>query len=168
MRLTFPTLLAVGLCAFAAAAVRPVSAQDAPGAQTAAPARSVNDGVYTASQARRGEGMFKDYCSSCHDLESFSGAAFYDTWPGPLDPLFDTVRTSMPDDNPGSLPPQVYADVISYFLRLNGYPAGNEELQGTMEAMHAVNLEPPSAAAAPAAAEPAAAEPAAAEPPADR
>ena len=34
----------------------------------------------------------------------------------------------MPMDNPGSLPPQNYADVVAYFFRANGFPAGKDEL----------------------------------------
>jgi mono/diheme cytochrome c family protein len=92
---------------------------------------SVNDGVYTAAQAQRGAGLFDDHCGSCHEPDRFAGRLFVTTWTGPLDALFATVRKSMPEDNPGGLAPQVYADVIAYWLRLNGYPAGAERLEGT-------------------------------------
>jgi hypothetical protein len=121
----------------------PAPAPAAPAAPAASAAgKSVNDGVYTAAQARRGEGLFQDYCSICHDLGSFTGPSFVNGWPGPLDPLFDTIRSSMPDDNPGSLAPQQYADVIAYLLKVNGYPDGSTELQGSSEAMRNVRLEP--------------------------
>jgi mono/diheme cytochrome c family protein len=126
-----------------AAAPAPAPAPAAPAAPAASAAgKSVNDGVYTAAQARRGEGLFQDYCSICHDLGSFTGPSFVNGWPGPLDPLFDTIRSSMPDDNPGSLAPQQYADVIAYLLKVNGYPDGSTELQGSSEAMRNVRLEP--------------------------
>jgi polar amino acid transport system substrate-binding protein len=38
------------------------------------------------------------------------------------------MSTTMPEDNPGSLKPQQYADVVAYFLELNGYPEGKAEL----------------------------------------
>ena len=31
-----------------------------------APARSVTQGVYTADQAKRGEGIYKEQCAACH------------------------------------------------------------------------------------------------------
>lgn len=95
----------------------------------AQPAKSVNDGAYTAAQADRGEAVFTNTCTACHDTSRFTGAEFLTVWVGrPIHELFDTVRTTMPEDAPGTLKPQQYADVIAYFLELNGYPAGKEEL----------------------------------------
>jgi hypothetical protein len=34
----------------------------------------------------------------------------------------------MPGDRPGTLKPQVTADVLSYLLKQNEFPAGDEEL----------------------------------------
>jgi S-disulfanyl-L-cysteine oxidoreductase SoxD len=34
----------------------------------------------------------------------------------------------MPQDRPGSLSAEEYADVVAYILRLNGRPAGEREL----------------------------------------
>jgi len=47
----------------------------------------------------------------------------------------------MPEDNPGSLQPQQYADILAMFLRLNEYPVGSDELKGTPEAMKAINFD---------------------------
>lgn len=38
--------------------------------------------------------------------------------------LFDLVATTMPDDNPGKLSRQEYADVVAYMMKLNGIPEG--------------------------------------------
>jgi alcohol dehydrogenase (cytochrome c) len=56
------------------------------------------------------------------------------------------MRTTMPEDAPGSLPPQQYADVIAYFLKLNGFPEGEVELEANERAMRSVKLEAPAAA----------------------
>ena len=109
----------------------------------AAGPRSVNDGVYTADQAARGARVFRDRCASCHTTEPFTGPAFYTTWPGPLDGLFELMRATVPDDNPGTMAPAAYADVIAYFLSLNGYPAGAEPLGHTAESLAGIVLEPP-------------------------
>ncbi len=47
--------------------------------------------------------------------------------------LFTTVSTAMPQDEPGSLTPQVYADVISYLIKMNEIPAGETELPADSE-----------------------------------
>jgi hypothetical protein len=38
--------------------------------------------------------------------------------------LFDYLRTTMPDDNPGRLSRGKYAEIVAYLLQLNGMPAG--------------------------------------------
>src|SRR5262245_33075030 len=113
--------LAVGVWVVAVAAV----------ALPAQSAKSVNEGVYTAAQADRGAAVFKATCTACHDTARFTGDDFLGGWTGKsLHALFDHMSTTMPEDNPGSLKPQQYADVVAYFLKLNGYPAGKAELSG--------------------------------------
>jgi alcohol dehydrogenase (cytochrome c) len=98
--------------------------------------RSVNIGVYTAAQAARGEQVYKARCSTCHYQNEFTGNDFIRRWSGmPLFSLYEMITSTMPEDQPGSLPDQQYADVIAFFLGLNKYPTGGEELAGTAEAM---------------------------------
>jgi mono/diheme cytochrome c family protein len=104
--------------------------------------KTVNDGVYAAAQADRGHALFAASCSTCHDPSRFTGDDFLGSWTGkPLHALFELVSATMPEDNPGSLKPQQYADVISYFLRLNEFPAGADELKGTADAMRAIKID---------------------------
>jgi mono/diheme cytochrome c family protein len=106
--------------------------------------RSVNDGVYSDAQAERGKVTFDRTCTSCHDTNRFTGEAFLESWAGqPLGELYDVMRTTMPEDNPGSLKPQQYADVLSFVLKLNGFPAGQEELRAADAAMKAVRIDRP-------------------------
>ncbi len=106
--------------------------------------KSVRDGVYTKAQAKRGEQVFAANCAVCHQPEQFVGAAFMSGWEGqPLFALFDTVRETMPQDNPGSLRREEYADLITYVLQLNGMPEGEQELAATDEALKQVVLEGP-------------------------
>jgi mono/diheme cytochrome c family protein len=108
---------------------------------------STNDGIYSAAQADRGQKLFEARCTTCHDAARFTGAEFTKAWVGqPMHELFDLVKATMPEDNPGSLQPQQYADVLSYFLKLNKFPAGENELKGTDEAMKVIRfdaLKPP-------------------------
>jgi mono/diheme cytochrome c family protein len=104
--------------------------------------KSVNDGVYTAAQADRGAAVFKTTCTACHDTAKFTGNDFLSGWVGkPIHELYDTVHTTMPEDNPGSLKPQQYVDVIAYFLKLNGYPVGTTELPVTEDALKAIKFD---------------------------
>jgi hypothetical protein len=111
-------------------------------AMQATTTRSVNEGVYTADQATRGEQVYKNNCSSCHYESEFTGDDFVKRWADkPLFELFDLVSDSMPEDRPGSLPIQQYADAISYFLRLNKFPAGGTELVGSPDVMRDILME---------------------------
>lgn len=94
-----------------------------------APSKTTNDGVYTAAQAERGKKAFTSSCTTCHDTDRFSGASFAEAWTDkPLKEIWDVASGTMPEDNPGSLKQQEYADIIAYFLSLNEYPAGDTEL----------------------------------------
>ena len=58
-----------------------------------------------------------------------SWGAFIRSWAGAsVAALYDDIYSLMPEDQPGSLPPQQYADVIAYILQLNGLPPGDVEL----------------------------------------
>ena len=97
---------------------------------------NVSAGVYTAAQADRGQKQYEATCAACHETSQFTGNDFAAGWGGKaLFELFDKVKTTMPEDNPGSLKPQQYADIISYFLKLNKFPAGETELKGDAEVM---------------------------------
>ncbi|GIW52141.1 MAG: hypothetical protein KatS3mg081_1496 [Gemmatimonadales bacterium] len=107
-------------------------------------ARSVLDSVYSAAQAQRGETAFRQTCTECHTPSQFSGPNFITAWRGaPLYQLFDLIRTTMPNDFPGSLPAQTYADIVAYILKLNQYPAGQKELAPDPDSLKAIRIEPP-------------------------
>jgi len=108
-----------------------------------APARTVNDGVYSSGQASRGQALFQSACTTCHAPDRFTGEEFVSGWSGkPLAELFKALQT-MPEDNPGSLTAQQYGDVIAYFLQLNKYPAGSDELKGEADALTTIQFELP-------------------------
>ena len=91
--------------------------------------RSVVDGVFTARQASRGDTRFQQVCAACHSISEFRGGRFRLVWVGrTVGELFQTVSTLMPEDDPGSLSAEEYSAIISYMLRENGYPAGEQEL----------------------------------------
>lgn len=107
-----------------------------------APTKTTNSGVYTAAQAERGKTLFNEKCGGCHEPARFSGDTFHEAWDGkPLKEIWDIASGTMPEDNPGSLKQQEYADIIAYFLSLNGYPTGDAELQPGAAPMAAIKVE---------------------------
>ena len=106
--------------------------------------KSVKAGVYTEAQAVRGQALFKTKCASCHAPNYFADDLFYMNFAGkPLWELFDVISDSMPEDNPGSLKKEEYADVIAYLLQLNKFPTGSADLPIDKEALSAILMEKP-------------------------
>jgi mono/diheme cytochrome c family protein len=119
-------------------------AQSSVGAQA-----SVNSGVYTAEQAKRGEMVYNDNCASCHGADllggdpipPLSGETFLANWKTVGD-LFEKTQTSMPAYAPGSLMPQQTADVLAHVLSVNKYPAGTTELAASADTLKTITIEP--------------------------
>ena len=104
------------------------------------PGRTAASGVYTDAQAERGRAVYREHCSYCHhddllggeDLEvippALVGLDFSERWYGKsAGELLRGVAATMPWRT-APLTAQLYADVVSYMLKENGYPAGNVEL----------------------------------------
>lgn len=90
---------------------------------------SVLDGVFTASQAERGLATFRQQCGACHSPAEFGIPSFLRAWRGQsVHALYRQISDRMPFDNPGSLEPQEYTDVIVYIFTLHALPAGDAEL----------------------------------------
>lgn len=97
--------------------------------QTDSAASGASAGTFTAAQAERGAAVYGRACAACHVATFFATPAFRRAWNGRTAwDLFELIRTTMPNDNPGRLPRRDYADVVAYLLRLNGMPAGPVEL----------------------------------------
>jgi S-disulfanyl-L-cysteine oxidoreductase SoxD len=112
-------------------------------AQTSAGTRSVLDGVYTEEQAKRGQARYRR-CILCHldELQGdpakqaapIAGEAFLEKWIGhTVKELLEKTSATMPQDSPGSMSPQEYADVLSYMFQVNKFPAGKEELGAQLD-----------------------------------
>jgi len=133
----------------ALAAIAPLSAKlDARQADKAS--RSTWEGAFTKEQAKRGETLYAQYCSSCHgpDLSGndeaapLAGAAFLANWDGlTVADLTERVRVSMPPNNLGKLNRQQIVDILSYVLSFNNYPAGKTELDPKAEILKQIRIE---------------------------
>ena len=109
---------------------------------TAASGKSVWKGVYTEAQATRGDSEHQTNCSNCHGTEKYIGEAFTKAWVGrTVFDLFDQLKATMPDDNPGGLSVQQYTDIIAYILKINGMPAGTDSLPADPEALRTVKID---------------------------
>lgn len=105
--------------------------------------KSVWQGVFTESQAARGDTEHQTNCLSCHGTEKYAGEAFTKNWIGRTAfDLFDQLKTTMPDDNPGSLNAQQYVDIIAFIFKVNGLPAGTDSLTTDTEALRLIKIDP--------------------------
>ena len=120
----------------------PLLAQDA--------GRSVWQGIYTDAQASRGQSAFGQNCAVCHgaalggtgEAPPLGGPEFNASWSGlSVGELFDRIRSTMPLDRPGALSRETYADILSYVLKSNSYPAGASELSTRSEVLATIRME---------------------------
>ncbi len=126
-----------------------VSAMVVVGAQAA---KSVNEGVYSEAQAKRGDAIYKEQCAACHgdNLEGtgpmppLAGKDFLSNWQGkPVSDVFEKTQTSMPATAPGSLSPEQTADVVAYMLSVGKYPTGAAELGAKVDDLKQITIDAP-------------------------
>ncbi len=103
--------------------------------------RSTLEGVYTEEQAERGEKLMWDICAECHFEEDYTGPFMQDWIGASVWGLFDSIWSTMPEDNPGGLPLTDYADAIAYMFSLNGLPPGDEELGTAQDVLDRIKIE---------------------------
>ena len=113
------------------------------------PARNVWDGVFTADQATQGKALFEARCAMCHGSEltgvemapPLSGASFLGNWSGvSVGDLFTRIHLTMPGNDPGSLNNAETAQVLSYILSFNKFPAGTTPLPTDDAALGAIAI----------------------------
>jgi mono/diheme cytochrome c family protein len=134
--------------AFATALLIAPGAAAAQVKSTSPPPPSIPHGAYTEAQAARGESTYRANCTSCHTTSAYVGDAFVRAWDGRTAfDLFELIRTTMPNDNPGRLSRQEYADIVAYLFKLNRLPPGDRPLPTDDEGLKQVRIETKSAAA---------------------
>jgi len=119
------------------------------GNTVAAQGKSQWDGIYTEAQAKRGEGLYSQYCASCHgpDLAGgemapgLTGGEFTANWNDlSIGDLYERIRVSMPQSAPGSLSRQQNSDVLAYMLRKMSTPVGPTELSTSTDELKAIKF----------------------------
>lgn len=128
------------------------------GAAFAQASKTVSDGVYTKEQALRGEASYQKECASCHldDLrgEGFAPAlvadAFTHRWQNRVvGDLFIVVKVTMPQERPSTLSDEEYAAIVAYLLKMNNYPAGQQELSKDPAELKQITFKTPEPTAKP-------------------
>src|SRR5688572_32145661 len=101
--------------------------------------KTVWTGAYTPAQAERGQAQYEQNCSGCHRGNEqlvnpdsrLKGNQFMQRWrEDNVESLFSLIKATMPRRDPGSLSDDTYIDIISFLLKENGFPAGEQELAG--------------------------------------
>jgi hypothetical protein len=108
------------------------------------------DSVYTDSQALRGDSLYKATCMKCHgetlagtdSAVSLAGNDFMVNWDGlTLDQLYDKMNSTMPSDNPKSVPSNKMIDILAYVLSKNSFPAGKTTLPDSVAALKDIKFQ---------------------------
>jgi cytochrome c len=119
--------------------------------EPASTSHSVWDGVFTKEQSTRGAKLYTQHCEKCHgpslegvdEAPGLAGPDFLANWNGlTVGDLFNRIHTTMPADAAGSLSPEVTADILSYVLSSNNFPAGSTELAHRSEILTQIRIDP--------------------------
>jgi S-disulfanyl-L-cysteine oxidoreductase SoxD len=103
---------------------------------------TTQSGVYSREQAARGLDVYMGLCKSCHSPDAYTATTFTSKWEGkPLSELYLFIRDQMPKNEPGTLSPEEYADVVAYLLRINRMPAGDAELPADADRMKSIRFQ---------------------------
>jgi mono/diheme cytochrome c family protein len=135
IRSTVGAIIVVSVCA------ADVAAQAAPASPTGS-AGSTLAGVYSTKQAERGEAVYKASCLECHVPSDYTGDAFTAKFVGGTAyDMFEGIRSSMPQNNPGSLSNQQYTDLVAYLFKLNGLPVRETDMSTEKDSLKAIKVE---------------------------
>ena len=109
-------------------------------AMTAAQPQPANTSVFTADQVTIGATAYATACARCHqpdlrgnmDAPPLTGPNFFNAWRGrSTADLYNKIKTSMPADNPGSIPEQAATSIVAFILRQSGATPGAQAFTPT-------------------------------------
>jgi mono/diheme cytochrome c family protein len=115
------------------------------------PASPTQPGIYSASQAMRGQSVYGARCSACHGVElggsehapPLKGRRFWAEWDQEtVRTLYSRIISTMPPSDPGSLAPNDAIDIVSYLLQSNGLPPGEKAIENPKE-LNVIRLKRP-------------------------
>lgn len=138
-----PSRQTMSRLALAAVAILASTVAVRAGAQTPAAAapKTTKSRVYSAAQAARGGELYMNTCVSCHPPSTYKGAVFLN-WQGrSLADLLEFLADKMPKNDPGSLTPKEYMDVVAYLLKINSMPVGRADLPTTPATLRGITID---------------------------
>jgi mono/diheme cytochrome c family protein len=126
---------AVVLTAWSPASLKPAPVTTEVSAERILVAQAERPVSYSEAQATRGKKKYEADCAECHgdDLKGgllggpvLRGPTFDDKFANgaPAGMLFDVMIGTMPPSSPGRYSPTIYADLMAYILKVNGYKDG--------------------------------------------
>lgn len=107
---------------------------------------------YTDDQAEAGRTVFGQQCAICHGQnlrgkvgpalagQQFLSVSQYQELTA--DYLYRFMLKQMPKNAPGSLSKNQYLDLLAYILKVNGYPAGQQQLTADDGMLTQIKIEP--------------------------
>ncbi|PYR66670.1 MAG: hypothetical protein DMF88_15485 [Acidobacteria bacterium] len=99
-------------------------------------------------QQTRGKALYNDKCASCHmenlkgstETPPLTGDMFWQNWETySANNFVEQIRTTMPEDNPGSLMREQYIDIVAYILKTNEVPIAGD-LPGDADALKKITI----------------------------
>ena len=83
-----------------------------------------------------------DHRTGAGEAPPRAGGAFIANWDSlTVGDRFERIRISMPADRPGKLNREQIADILSYVLSFNRFPAGKTELERQTEVLKEIRIE---------------------------
>jgi len=113
--------------------------------------RTIWNGVFSSTQAKRGEAIAGRRCAACHSADlaggqdgpPLVGSDVLQAWSGTsAGDLFDRIRTTMPADAPQSLSAQDTADILAFIFSQNKCPPGEQDLPSEVDALKHIQITP--------------------------
>jgi alcohol dehydrogenase (cytochrome c) len=104
---------------------------------------------FTAAQAAAGKTEYNANCAVCHGSTltngtfgtPLGGQYFKANWGSrSVKSLFDRFQKTMPPAEPGTLPAESYANILTYILESNGFKPGNTPLPAGGEALDKMTI----------------------------
>ena len=97
---------------------------------------------YTVEQAGQGRIAYLENCAACHgenmddgEFVTLKRVNFREQWRAQsMEELFIVTSDTMPQDRPGRLDDDTYADILAYVLQENGSDPGDTDLPGDPDA----------------------------------
>ncbi len=113
-----------------------------PSGSSSAP--SLEQGIYTEEQADAGGRDFETICTDCHGGFDLLSPNLSMKWTGrTLWELYERIKNTMPENDPGFLDTAQAARLVAYLLGQQGFPSGERALEPDEAALAGIVIHRP-------------------------